>query len=175
MKQNFEKLEDGKIKWSHEKEIEAFKDQDFGEIGTTKSNMTIIFDSYDKAMQVLDRDIEDVTNNMLKHKETMDKNTYDEDKFALIKPLIDKIGKLHNDFKEVGLMPAQVNGANMRKYNQFVKEFNMSKQFIVEEISAFNKDYQKYLNYGPAKKAYEFNVEQAAKIEDQKKKLLALK
>ena len=101
----------------------------------------------------------------------MDKNKYDEEKFKLIKPVVDAVGKLHNDFNQVKDMPATINGANLGKYHKVIKEFNTAKDFIKEEMTAFNKEYGKFLQYGPAKTAYDFANEQLEKIVAQRKLL----
>lgn len=175
MKQKFEKLEDGKIKWSWEKENKEFEDKDFGVVGSEGSQGHIFFENHEKALAVLNRDIEDATKLADSHKSVMDKNSYDEEKFKLIKPLIDGIGKLHNDFKEVKLMPETINGANMGKYIKFLKDFNTAKAYITNELSNFNKEYGKFLAYGPAKKAHGFVIEQLDKIVKQKEELMKLK
>ena len=171
MKQEFTKLEDGKIRWDMVKEDSEYTDKDLGRVGIAGNTQHIIFDNKKKAAAVLDRDIEEVTALMNQHKELMDKNVYDEEKFKLIKPVVDAVGKLHNDFNNVQEMPAKINGANMLKYLKVIKEFNKAKDFIKEELSAFNKEYGKYLQYGPAKVAYDFANEQLDKIVKQRKLL----
>ena len=174
MKQEFTRLDDGRVKWSYEKEEVAFEDKEFGNVGVQQNQGYIMFESYEKALVVLDRDLDEAEKMAQTHKQEMDKNEHSLEKFPEIKALVEAIGKLHNDFKEVKAMPEHVNGANERKYNQTLKEFNKAKDYIVEGMSAFNREYGKYLAYGPAKKAYDFTKEQLDKITDQRKQLIAL-
>jgi hypothetical protein len=174
MEQEFKLLDNGKVEWTHKRDVEAFKDKDFGELGTHGGYSFIVFNSKQDAMTVLDRDVTEVTALMNKHKEDMDKNKHNLDKFSDIKELIESVGKLHNDFKEIKNIPEKLYADNPKKYQKLLREFNSAKDYIVEEMSALNKEYNKYLQYTPAKEAYEFAKEQLEKIEEQRTKLRVL-
>lgn len=171
MKQKFTRQEDGKIKWEHTAEDTDFEDQDFGKLGVKGGYRYIIFDSYEQAMSVLDRDIANAEAHIDTHKQDMDKNEHNLDKFTDIKELVEAVGKLHNDFKDIKNTPEKLYADNPKKYQKLLREFNQAKDYIKEEMSELNKEYGKYLAYKPAKQSYDFNVEQLEKIKEQKAQL----
>ena len=174
MKQNFKLLDDGKVKWTYEKEEQDSEDKDFGVVGKTGSFGYIIFDSKEKALTILDRDLSECESRLQYQEEQMKKNNHNLDKFSQIKELIESIAKLHTDFKEIKNIPEKLYADNPKKYQKLLRDFNNAKSYIVDELSAFNKEYQKYLNYQPAKKAYDFEKEQLGKIKEQRDMLLEL-
>jgi hypothetical protein len=176
MEQKFTKLEDGRIKWTYNSGEEEFSDKDFGALGKTIRMQEIIFDDKEKAMTVLDRDITEVEASIDKYKQDMDKNAHDLDKFTDLKELVESVGKLHNDFKEKEQDSKIFNlyKDDPKRYQKLWSEFNKAKDYIKDEMSAINSEYQKYLEYKNSKKAYDFNVAQLEKIKEQKEELLKL-
>ena len=175
MKQEFKLMEDGKVQWTYEKDVEDFKDKEFGNVGKSHTKGEIIFDSKEIALSVLDRDLGEVEAFIKQYEEEVEKNKHNLDKFSQLKELIEAIGKLHNDFKEVSSDKIySLYNSDPKKYTKLLKEFNTAKDYIKEELNMINKEYQKYLNYKTAKPSLEFNQEQYKKIKEQRDILVKL-
>lgn len=175
MKQEITREEDGKIKWSFEKDVEDFTDKEFGKVGSSYNTGYILFDSKEKAISVLDRDLSEVEKFIEQYKGELEKNEHSLDKFTDLKELIEKIGQLHLDFKELNTDKIYgLYNQDPKKYKKLFNEFNNAKDYIKEELSIINKEYQKYINYQTAEKNLKFNQDQYDKIEEQRKKLMEL-
>lgn len=174
MKQEFKKLDNEKIEWTYEHEEEKFNDKDFGDIGVTSKKGYIIFESKEKALSVLDRDVSETEKLVDTHKAAMDKNEHSLDTFTDLKVLVEAVGKLHNDFKEIINIPEKLYADNPKKYQKLLREFNSAKDYIKDEMSNINKEYGKYLEYKSAKEAYDFAKEQYDKILEQREQLMNL-
>lgn len=178
MEQEFKLLEDGKVRWDFTQKEEEATDRDFGRVGVGGASYYRIFDNMEKAKSILDRDASETQALVDTHKADMDKNEHNLEKFTDIKELVESVGKLHNDFKDTKEILEElfkdikdvttISVDVLDKFTVMLKEFNKSKDYIVEEMSALNKEYNKYLSYGPAKTAYEFAKEQLEKIEEQR-------
>lgn len=175
MKQEFKLEKDGKVKWTYEKEVEDFTDKEFGKVGKSFSNGHIVFDSKEIALSVLDRDVAEVEKFIEQYEQELETNKHELDKFTDLKALVEAIGKLHNDFKEVNSDKIySLYNNDPKKYGKLLSEFNKAKDYIKDELAIINKEYQKYLNYQTAEKNLKFNQEQYDKIKEQRETLLNL-
>jgi len=171
MKQEFKRLDGNKVRWEFTNEEASFEDQELGKLGVKGGYTYIVFDSKEQAMSVLDRDIININDNIDKYSTDMTKNEHNLEQFSQIKELVEAVGKMHNDFKDLANVPESLYANNPKKYQKLLREFNSAKDYIKEEMSEINKEYGKYINYKPAKQAYEFNVAQLKKAEEQKAEL----
>ena len=175
MEQKFELTKDNKVKWSFREDVDEHKDKEFGKVGTSSRTQTIIFDSKEIALAVLERDLADVQLSLDKFGEDMNKSKHSLDKFTDLKDLILAIGKLHNEFKEATNVKVQsLYADNPKKYQKILSQFNSSKEYIKDELASVSIEYGKFLEYNVAKDSYDFNKEQFDKIEEQIKELKEL-
>jgi len=174
MKQTFEKVGD-KIKWTFEKEEVDFEDKEFGKVGKSFNTGYIIFDSKEKALAVLDRDLSEVESFIKQYEEEMKKNEHNLDKFTDLKDLIQKVAELHEEFKN--LNSDKIYGlynSDPKRYTKLYQEFNKSKDYIKDELAYLSKEFQKMQNYQIAEKNLKFNTEQYEKIKEQRNELSKL-
>jgi len=171
MNQKFTKIENDKVKWEYTREESEYQDQELGKLGVQGGYSYIIFDNKEQAMAVLDKDVVNSEANIDKYKQDMTKNEHSLDKFTQIKELVEAVGKLHNDFKEIKNIPEKLYADNPKKYQKLLREFNNAKDYIKEEMSELNKEYGRYIAYKPAKQSYDFNIEQLEKIKEQQEQL----
>jgi hypothetical protein len=175
MEQKFTKIENNKIKWEYFKKDTDFEDKEFGKLGVKGGYDYIIFDSKEQALSVLDRDISEVEKNLNHYQSIMDKNKHNLDTFKDLKSLVDSIGKLHNDFKEVNSDKIySLYNNDPKKYQKLLSEFNKSKDYIKDELDVINKEYGRFLEYTSAKDSYDFNKTQLDKIQEQRTNLTNL-
>ena len=176
MNQKFEKLDDGKIKWTYQKDMKDHEDKEFGKVGVYTGYDEITFDSFEQALSILDRDESETEKMVEQYKEEMDKTTHTLETNIDIKALVEKVGELNTTFKETtGDKIFALYNNDPKKYTKLFQAFNESKKYIQEEIDILNKEYQKYVTHDVAKKNYEFSKEQHEKIIEQKQQLLSLK
>ena len=176
MKQEFTRVEGTeKVKWSYEKEVEDFEDKEFGKVGSSQTTGYIIFDDKEKALAVLDRDLTEVEKNVTHFEKELEKNKHSLNTFTDLKDLVEAVGKLHNDFKDINTDKIYgLYNNDPKKYQKLFSEFNKSKDYIKDEMDKINKEYGKYLNYQESEKALAFNKEQFDKIKEQRDRLLEL-
>ena len=171
MKQTFEKVED-KIKWTFEKEEVDFEDKEFGKVGKSFNTGYIIFDSKEKAIAVLDRDLTEVEAFIKQYEDEMQKNEHNLEKFTDLKVLIQKVAELHEEFKNVNTDKIYgLYNSDPKRYTKLFQEFNKSKDYIKDELAYVSKEFQKMQNYNIAKKNLDFNREQYKKIKEQREEL----
>lgn len=172
MEQKFTRLDDGRIKWEYTKDENNFEDNEFGRVGVKGGYDYIIFDSYEQAMSVLDRDIANIEKDEEKFSVEMEKNAHNLDKFTDLKELLDKVGELNVKFSEVSSdKVVQLYNNDPKKYQKLLSQFNSAKELFKDELQELSKEYGKMQTYKTAKKNYDFTIEQKNKILEQKKKL----
>ena len=175
MEQKFTRLDNGKIKWEYFKEEKDHTDKDFGKVGVYSGKDTIIFDSYEQAKSILDRDFSEVETMKEQYEKDLENNEHDLEKFSDLKDLVEAVGKLHNDFKEAtGDKIYELYNNDPKRYKNVWSEFNKAKDYIKDEMSIINKEYQKYLNYKTAEKNLKFVTDQLEKITEQQLNLQTL-
>jgi prefoldin subunit 5 len=172
MKQTFEKINEGKIKWTFEKEEVDYEDKEFGKLGKSFNTGYIVFDNKEKAIAVLDRDLKEVEAFIKQYQDEMSKNEHNLDKFTDLKELIHKVAELHTDFKNINTDKIYgLYNSDPKRYTKLYQEFNKSKDYIKDELAYLSKEFQKMQNYNIAKKNLEFNNEQWLKIKEQREEL----
>ena len=175
MKQEFIKLDDGKIKWTYESEYtDMTNDKVEGTLGKKKYFNEVVFNSKEIAMQVLDADKEQTEKTLEFYQKELDKNKHDISKFSELQTLLLKISELNGELANLKAIPRELYEEQPKKYQKLWNAFSGARHVISEEIASIANDYQKMQEYQGAKKSYDFNLEQLEKIEDQRKLLEAL-
>lgn len=175
VKEEFTLLEEGKIKWEYTKDDTTFEDKEFGRVGTKGGYEFIIFDSYEQAMSVLDRDITQLEQNKEHFEQEMNKNTHKLDTFTDIKHLLDKVAELNLEFTKVTDDKVQaLYRDNPKKYQKLLSSFNSSKELFGNELQHLSQEYDKMQKYEKAKEGFDFYEKELQKTLTQKEKLKQL-
>ena len=164
MDNEFKKNDDGTITWSFVSEEDVFAHNKLGNVGKTSYVRTINFTDSDVAMRVLEEDLSDVNHALDIHKKTMEENRYDKEMYMHFEPLMLRIGELNKSLSEINDIPEILYKENPKKYQKLYEKYIQMKKYIIEELSAINKEYEMKQAYEPAKKAHDLMLEEAEKI-----------